>query len=161
LPARRSSRWARGAQGSAIAERLVRELDAWCRRARIRLSQKSPALSSGPHEHDSDRALDVPLADDALAVVRNVGARCRFYKIGNELFTAAGPSVVERVRDTGARVFLDLKCTTSPTPCAAQRGRRRHSARVCSRSMVSGKRDDAPLQWKEQGISWESWLLPC
>ena len=59
-------------------------------------------------------ALDVPSADDALAVVRTLGERCRFYKVGNELFTAAGPSVVQRVRDTGARVFLDLKLHDIP-----------------------------------------------
>jgi orotidine-5'-phosphate decarboxylase len=59
-------------------------------------------------------ALDVPSADDALALVRTLGARCRFYKVGNELFTATGPSIVERVRDTGARVFLDLKLHDIP-----------------------------------------------
>jgi orotidine-5'-phosphate decarboxylase len=59
-------------------------------------------------------ALDVPSSDDALGVVRALGSRCRFYKIGNELFTAAGPSVVARVRETGAEVFLDLKLHDIP-----------------------------------------------
>jgi orotidine-5'-phosphate decarboxylase len=59
-------------------------------------------------------ALDVPSSDDALGVVRALGARCRFYKIGSELFTAAGPSVVARVRETGAEVFLDLKLHDIP-----------------------------------------------
>lgn len=54
-------------------------------------------------------ALDVPAPDAALALVEELGASCRFYKIGAELFTAAGPEVVRRVRDTGADVFLDLK----------------------------------------------------
>lgn len=54
-------------------------------------------------------ALDVPTADAALALVRGLGARCRFYKIGSELFTKEGPAVVEAVRDLGCDVFLDLK----------------------------------------------------
>jgi orotidine-5'-phosphate decarboxylase len=31
------------------------------------------------------------------------------FKIGSELFTAAGPDIVKRIRATGASVFLDLK----------------------------------------------------
>ena len=54
-------------------------------------------------------ALDVPTAGAALAIVDELGDRCRFYKIGSELFTAEGPPVVRAVRDRGADVFLDLK----------------------------------------------------
>ena len=39
-------------------------------------------------------ALDVPDAGRALALVRLLGDSCGFYKIGGELFTASGPSVV-------------------------------------------------------------------
>jgi len=59
-------------------------------------------------------ALDVPSADDALRVVDSLGDRCRFYKIGLELFTAAGPPVVTRVLETGSDVFLDLKLHDIP-----------------------------------------------
>jgi orotidine-5'-phosphate decarboxylase len=59
-------------------------------------------------------ALDVPAADDALRIVRSLGSRCGFYKIGLELFTASGPSVVARVLETGADVFLDLKLHDIP-----------------------------------------------
>jgi orotidine-5'-phosphate decarboxylase len=59
-------------------------------------------------------ALDVASSDDALAIVRALGPRCGFYKIGSELFTAAGPDVVTRVRETGAQVFLDLKLHDIP-----------------------------------------------
>ena len=54
-------------------------------------------------------ALDVPALAPALTMVERLGDSCRFYKIGLELFTAAGPEVVDRVRATGAQVFLDLK----------------------------------------------------
>jgi orotidine-5'-phosphate decarboxylase len=54
-------------------------------------------------------ALDVSSADDALRLVDDIGESCRFYKVGNELFTASGPDVVRRLRDRQADVFLDLK----------------------------------------------------
>ena len=54
-------------------------------------------------------ALDVPAPAAALALVDRLGASCRFYKVGMELFTAAGPDVVRAIRDRGADVFLDLK----------------------------------------------------
>jgi len=59
-------------------------------------------------------ALDVPSADAAMRVVESLGDRCRFYKIGSELFTAAGPGIVTRVRDAGCDVFLDLKLYDIP-----------------------------------------------
>jgi len=59
-------------------------------------------------------ALDVPSVADALHVVATLGSRCRFYKIGLELFTAAGPAVVTRVLETGSDVFLDLKLHDIP-----------------------------------------------
>ncbi len=54
-------------------------------------------------------ALDVPTAERAMAIVEALGAACRFYKVGSELYTAAGPSVVRALVDRGADVFLDLK----------------------------------------------------
>jgi orotidine-5'-phosphate decarboxylase len=63
-------------------------------------------------------ALDVANSDAALAMVRRLGERCRFYKIGSELFTAVGPSIVRAVRDEGADVFLDLKFHDIPNTVA-------------------------------------------
>jgi len=59
-------------------------------------------------------ALDYPSGAEALWLVSSLGERCRFYKIGSELFTAAGPGIVQRVREAGADVFLDLKLHDIP-----------------------------------------------
>ena len=43
-------------------------------------------------------ALDVPTPEDALELADYLGETCRFYKVGNELFTAAGPAIVRELR---------------------------------------------------------------
>lgn len=63
-------------------------------------------------------ALDVPGRDAALRLVDRIGPRGTFYKVGLELFTRAGPSVVGELRDRGLRVFLDLKLHDIPTTVA-------------------------------------------
>ena len=59
-------------------------------------------------------ALDCPSAELALALVDRLGDGCRFYKVGGELFTAAGPQVVHALRALGNDVFLDLKLHDIP-----------------------------------------------
>jgi orotidine-5'-phosphate decarboxylase len=63
-------------------------------------------------------ALDYPSAEQALGLVRRLGALCRFYKIGSELFTTAGPAIVRAVLESGADVFLDLKFHDIPNTVA-------------------------------------------
>lgn len=63
-------------------------------------------------------ALDYPDSLSALRLVSQLGESCRFYKVGSELFTAAGPSIVEAVRREGCDVFLDLKLHDIPNTVA-------------------------------------------
>ena len=63
-------------------------------------------------------ALDVRTAEHALELVAQLGERCRFYKVGNELFTAAGPAIVRELRAQGCDVFLDLKFHDIPNTVA-------------------------------------------
>jgi orotidine-5'-phosphate decarboxylase len=63
-------------------------------------------------------ALDVPTAEQAWALARELAPAVGAFKIGKELFVAAGPDIVKRVRDTGASVFFDLKFHDIPNTVA-------------------------------------------
>lgn len=63
-------------------------------------------------------ALDFPDAQRAMTLVQTLDEKCRFYKVGSELFTAAGADVVQWLRDTGCDVFLDLKFHDIPNTVA-------------------------------------------
>src|SRR5439155_15417884 len=54
-------------------------------------------------------ALDVPSADEAERLLNRVEQGVSFVKIGLEVYTAAGPEMVQRLIAQGKRVFLDLK----------------------------------------------------
>jgi len=63
-------------------------------------------------------ALDVPNVEAALKLADQIAPAVGAFKIGGELFTAAGPDIVRRIRDTGAAVFLDLKFHDIPNTVA-------------------------------------------
>ncbi len=63
-------------------------------------------------------ALDTPTAADARRIVERLGDDADFYKVGLELFTAAGPDVVSELVGQGKRVFLDLKLHDIPNTVA-------------------------------------------
>jgi len=63
-------------------------------------------------------ALDVPTAEQALKLAGLVAPAVGAFKIGSELFTAAGPDIVKKIRATGASVFLDLKFHDIPNTVA-------------------------------------------
>src|SRR5271155_4330712 len=53
--------------------------------------------------------LDVPTPSAARNLINAIAGTIGFFKIGNQLFTAAGPAIVREVLDSGSKVFLDLK----------------------------------------------------
>lgn len=63
-------------------------------------------------------ALDLPTAEQAIALAEQVAPVVGAFKIGKELFTAVGPDIVRRIRATGASVFLDLKFHDIPNTVA-------------------------------------------
>lgn len=63
-------------------------------------------------------ALDYPTQAQALAMAKQLNpTQCRV-KVGKELFTSAGPQVVEALHKLGFEVFLDLKFHDIPNTCA-------------------------------------------
>jgi len=59
-------------------------------------------------------ALDVDSADEARALVARLGSRVNFYKVGMELYAAAGMDYVRELVGQGKDVFLDLKLYDIP-----------------------------------------------
>lgn len=63
-------------------------------------------------------ALDYPEAQPALELVSCLSPSLCRLKIGKELFTAAGPQIVEQCMQRGFEVFLDLKFHDIPNTTA-------------------------------------------
>jgi orotidine-5'-phosphate decarboxylase len=63
-------------------------------------------------------ALDLSSLDEAQALVERLAGVVRWFKVGSELFTAAGPAAVTALLPKG-RVFLDLKFHDIPATVAA------------------------------------------
>jgi orotidine-5'-phosphate decarboxylase len=63
-------------------------------------------------------ALDVTTKKQALTLVGQLRDQISFFKIGLQLYTAAGPEVAREVMASGARVFLDLKLHDIPNTTA-------------------------------------------
>jgi orotidine-5'-phosphate decarboxylase len=64
-------------------------------------------------------ALDVETADRALDLVSALRDSVGMFKVGMQLFTAAGPDIVRRIVSRGGRIFLDLKYHDIPNTVAA------------------------------------------
>jgi orotidine-5'-phosphate decarboxylase len=63
-------------------------------------------------------ALDVPDVASAAALVSQLESTCQWFKVGLELFIAAGPSVIKPLVARGHSVFLDLKLHDIPNTVA-------------------------------------------
>jgi orotidine-5'-phosphate decarboxylase len=63
-------------------------------------------------------ALDFPSATLALDFVDRLEGRCRWFKVGMELFYASGSGLIATLRERGFEVFLDLKLHDIPNTVA-------------------------------------------
>jgi orotidine-5'-phosphate decarboxylase len=63
-------------------------------------------------------ALDVPQRDAALALVDRLAGHVGLFKVGSQVFTAAGPEIVREIVGRGEKVFLDLKFHDIPNTVA-------------------------------------------
>lgn len=75
-----------------------------------------------PAKQAKDRivvALDVETPAQALALVEQLRGLVGMFKIGKQLFTAAGPDIVRQIVGRGEKVFLDLKFHDIPNTVAS------------------------------------------
>ncbi len=85
------------------------------------LPAHSTATASDSYEEARKRlivAVDVPSAKAAMELVSRLEGTCPWLKVGLELFTAAGPAIVELLVARGHSIFLDLKFHDIPNTVA-------------------------------------------
>jgi orotidine-5'-phosphate decarboxylase len=84
-------------------------------------SERAGSGGSGAQTAAQDRlvvALDFPSNGDALAMVDRLEGVCKWFKVGMELYYAAGNGLIETLRGRGFEVFLDLKLHDIPNTVA-------------------------------------------
>ena len=72
--------------------------------------------------------LDVSSRKEAMDLVRPLHDPAGMFKVGMQLFTAEGPSLVREIIEAGGKVFLDLKFHDIPNTVTMLRRRRQSSA---------------------------------
>ena len=135
------------------AAELVRSLEGARRIGRVR-PRAGEADSPGMTDNPIIVALDVDSAAEARALVDRLGDQVGFYKVGLELYAAAGMDFVRELQDRGKDVFLDLKLfdigetVKRAVAVIARTGVRFltvHSSAAVMRAAIEG-RGDAQLQ---------------
>lgn len=63
-------------------------------------------------------ALDFPTMDAAVKLVEELGDSVEYYKVGMELYYAAGAQMLTYLKEKGKKVFLDLKLQDIPNTVA-------------------------------------------
>ena len=114
-------------------------------------------------------ALDVESVADAERLVDRLQGLVTRFKIGSQLFTAAGPGAVEAIQKRGAEVFLDLKFHDIPNTVAGAAREATRMGVLMFNVHASGGRAIWPrrprgprtprARWAAGGRS--SWRSPC
>ena len=96
-------------------------------------------------------ALDFKDLDSAEAMVETLGDDAVYYKVGMELYTAAGDAVIKMLRGAGKKIFLDLKFFDIPnTVRGACRSAAAQGVAMTNVHALGGR---AMMQAARQGVS--------
>jgi len=63
-------------------------------------------------------ALDARTYEEALSWVELLSGHVGMFKVGKELFTAAGPGIIHKIKEKSQKIFLDLKFHDIPNTVA-------------------------------------------
>lgn len=99
-------------------------------------------------------ALDYPDASAALEMARRLSGTVRWVKVGLELFTAEGPSLLNDLKKLDFNVFLDMKFFDIPnTVRGAVRSAVRSGADMVNIHILGGARmAEAALQGRDEAL---------
>ena len=95
-------------------------------------------------------ALDLDSPAEAFNLVRRIGSHVDFYKVGMELYAAAGPDFLNELTAQGKQIFLDMKfydIGETVKRAVAQVARRNisfltvHGSQAVMRAAIEGRRD--------------------
>ena len=64
-------------------------------------------------------ALDVDTETQALSLVEQLSPTISVFKVGMQLYNSCGPQIVEKINQSGGKVFVDLKFHDIPNTVAA------------------------------------------
>ncbi len=96
-------------------------------------------------------SLDVGNIDEALKLVDQVGEYFGYAKVGSELYAESGVSALEKLRDRGMKVFLDLKLHDIPN--TVERACRVHASRGISMMTVHAAGGEEMLRAARKGLN--------
>jgi orotidine-5'-phosphate decarboxylase len=88
----------------------------------VQQTEVNRALRRLPPPQRVITALDLALPQEALALAERLGPSAAWFKVGLQLFTAAGPDMIRQLTGRGCRIFLDLKYHDIPNTVAAAAG---------------------------------------
>src|SRR5438132_4917863 len=75
---------------------------------------RHPVQSSIPAKDKIIVPLDVATVEASRGLIDQIGGQIGFFKVGSQLFTATGPAIIDEIRASGSKIFLDLKFHAIP-----------------------------------------------
>lgn len=100
-------------------------------------------------------ALDVSSMDEAERLLQQLQGSAVYFKVGMELFYAAGPNIIHSLKERELKVFLDLKCHDIPnTVRGAMRSMAQLGVDMVNFHVSGGRRMmEAALEGLEEGAA--------